>query len=313
MKIVRTIGGMKAAVRLAKKEGRTIGFVPTMGFLHEGHLSLVRACRESADVSVVSIFVNPLQFGPKEDFKEYPRDLERDRRLLEREGVDFVFQPEASEIYPAGYRTTVEVEGLQDVLCGRSRPGHFKGVATVVLKLFHIVEPNVAFFGQKDAQQAVILRKMVEDLNLDLELRVLPIVRESDGLAMSSRNVYLGKDERRAALILFHSLAEAQRMYRQGERRTGVIVARLKEMIAGEPLAREDYVEIVDCRDLSSLDLIDRDVLVALAVFIGRTRLIDNTILTSGKNPSSYMKGGTESGSPSKLNLRGAEDEKNPS
>jgi pantoate--beta-alanine ligase len=182
-------------------------------------------------------------------------------------------------MYPAGYRTTVEVSGLQDGLCGRSRPGHFKGMATVVLKLFNIVEPDVAFFGQKDAQQAVILQKMAEDLNLSVKIKILPILRESDGLAMSSRNVYLSEEERRAALALSRSLAEAQRMFKRGERRTGVIVARMREMITAEPLARVDYVEIVDRRDLGPVDLIRRDTLAALAVYIGRTRLIDNTTL----------------------------------
>lgn len=282
MTIVTTIREMKAALRPLKRDGRTIGFVPTMGFLHDGHLGLVRACRNATDITVVSIFVNPLQFGPREDFKEYPRDPERDLRLLEGEGVDFVFQPEASEMYPPGFRTAVEVSGLQDVLCGRSRPGHFRGVATVVLKLFNIVQPDVAFFGQKDAQQAVILQRMVEDMNLDIDVRVLPIVREPDGLAMSSRNVYLSRDERRAALVLFRSLEEARRMFAGGERRAGVIIARIKEIIGAEPLARLDYAEIVDRKNLEPVDLITRDALVALAVYIGRTRLIDNTILSPG-------------------------------
>lgn len=279
MKVVKSVSGMKAAVRSLKAKRLAIGFVPTMGYLHEGHLSLVRKCRKSADVSVVSIFVNPLQFGPREDIRRYPRDFARDAGLLKREGVDFLFSPDDREMYPEDYRTTVEVSDLQDGLCGRSRPGHFKGVATVVLKLFNIVQPDVAFFGQKDAQQAVILRKMVEDLNLNVKIRILPIVREPDGLAMSSRNVYLNEEERRAALILSRSLAEARRMFKRGERRTGVIVARLREMIAAEPLARVDYIEIVDHKDLSPVDLIRRDALAALAVFIGRTRLIDNIIL----------------------------------
>ena len=279
MKVVKSVSGMKAAVRSLKAKRLAIGFVPTMGYLHEGHLSLVRKCRKSADVSVVSIFINPLQFGPREDIRRYPRDFARDAGLLKREGVDFLFSPDDREMYPEDYRTTVEVSDLQDGLCGRSRPGHFKGVATVVLKLFNIVQPDVAFFGQKDAQQAVILRKMVEDLNLNVKIRILPIVREPDGLAMSSRNVYLNEEERRAALVLSRSLAEARRMFKRGERRTGVIVARLREMIAAEPLARVDYIEIVDHKDLSPVDLIRRDALAALAVFIGKTRLIDNIIL----------------------------------
>jgi pantoate--beta-alanine ligase len=279
MKTVKTVRGMKAVVRSAKAEHLTIGFVPTMGYLHEGHLSLVRMCRKSADVSVVSIFVNPLQFGPREDIQRYPRDIARDAALLRREGVDFLFSPADREMYPGDYRTTVEVSGLQDGLCGRSRPGHFRGVATVVLKLFNIVQPAVAFFGQKDAQQAVILRKMAEDLNLNVKIRVLPIVREPDGLAMSSRNIYLSEDDRRAALVLYRCLAEARRMLERGERRAGAVVSRLKRMVDAEPLARLDYIEIVNPKDLSPVELIRQDVLLALAVYIGKTRLIDNTIL----------------------------------
>jgi pantoate--beta-alanine ligase len=250
-----------------------------MGFLHQGHLSLVRSCRKKADVTVVSIFVNPLQFGPKEDFKDYPRDLDRDAQLLEREGVDFLFHPEADEMYPEGYKTIVEVTGLQDKLCGRSRPGHFKGVSTVVLKLFNIVQPNLAFFGQKDAQQALILKGMTRDLNLDVEIRILPIVRDPDGLALSSRNMYLDARERQAALVLTKSLAEAKRVFAKGEREAASIIATMKQLIGQEPLARLDYVEIVDLEKLNPVETIDRDVLVALAVYIGRTRLIDNTIL----------------------------------
>jgi pantoate--beta-alanine ligase len=279
MKTVKTVRGMKAAVRSAKAKHLTIGIVPTMGYLHEGHLSLVRKCRKSANVSVVSIFVNPLQFGPREDIQRYPRDIARDAGLLRREGVDFLFYPDELDMYPDGYRTFVEVSGLQDGLCGRSRPGHFKGVATVVLKLFNIVQPDLAFFGQKDAQQAVILRKMSEDLNLNVKIRVLPIVREPDGLAMSSRNVYLTGEERRAALVLSRCLAEARRMFERGERRAGAVVSQLKATAAAEPLARVDYIEIVDNKDLRPVELIRRDVLVALAVYIGKTRLIDNTIL----------------------------------
>jgi pantoate--beta-alanine ligase len=284
VKRVLGIAEMKAAVRRQKAEGRTIGFVPTMGFLHEGHLSLVRKSREGAGVTVVSIFVNPLQFGPKEDLEEYPRDIERDARLLEREGVDFLFLPEARGMYPEGYQTTVEVARLQKNLCGGSRPGHFKGVATVVLKLFHIVQPDVAFFGQKDAQQAIILERMVEDLNLDVKIRIMPIVREADGLAMSSRNAYLSPEDRRAAVVLSGALAEAGRMFDQGELRADAIIGRVRGLIEKEPRARIDYVEIVGRGDLARLDTVDRDALVALAVYFGRTRLIDNTILaTKGK------------------------------
>ncbi len=283
MKIVVLIPEMKEAVREIKARAKTVGFVPTMGFLHEGHLSLVRECRKAADATVVSIFVNPLQFGPKEDFKEYPRDLERDARLLEAEGVDFLFYPEASKMYPGGFKTMVEVPGLQDKLCGRSRPGHFRGVCTVVLKLFHIVQPDIAFFGQKDAQQALIIQRMVKDLDMDIDIRVLPIVRERDGLALSSRNTYLNAKERQAALILRQSLVEAERMFEAGERRAGVILARMRDLISQELLARIDYVAIVDLEELDPVETIDRDVLVALAVYIGKTRLIDNTVLKERK------------------------------
>lgn len=279
MKTVRTIAEMKAAAREGRAGRRTLGFVPTMGFLHEGHLSLVRESRRLADVTVVSIFVNPLQFGPKEDFKEYPRDLERDTQLLAKEGVDYLFFPEEREMYADGFKTTVEVHDLQDRLCGRTRPGHFRGVATVVLKLLNIVQPDLAFFGQKDAQQAVILRKMALDLNLDVEIRVLPIVRDADGLALSSRNSYLSSEERRAALVLSQSLAEVRGTFEAGERRAGLLAKRLKEAIAGEPLARLDYAELVDCENLEPIDLIDKDALAAVAVYIGQTRLIDNAIL----------------------------------
>lgn len=284
MRIVSKIAEMKAVAKEAKAQNRTIGFVPTMGFLHEGHLSLVRECRKSADVTAVSIFINPLQFGPKEDFKQYPRDLERDSHLLEREGVDYLFIPDEREMYPEGYKTTVEVADLQDKLCGRSRPGHFKGVTTVVLKLFHIVQPDLAFFGQKDAQQALILQKMAEDLNLDVEIRILPIVRDRDGLTLSSRNIYLSERERQAALVLTKSLKDAKIMFEEGERKAANIVGRMKGIIMQEPLARIDYVEIVELEELNPIETIDRDVLVAAAVYIGKARLIDNIILKAKVN-----------------------------
>jgi pantoate--beta-alanine ligase len=279
MKIIKTIPEMKAAVGEHKSAGRTIGLVPTMGFLHEGHLSLVRAARKKADVTVVSIFVNPTQFGPKEDLKTYPRDLNRDSAMLEKEGVDYVFCPEAGEIYAHGYKTYVEVRDLQEKLCGRSRPEHFRGVCTVVLKLFQIVGPDIAFFGQKDAQQAIILRKMVRDLNLDVQVEVMPIVREADGLAMSSRNTYLSPEERAAALVLAKSLEAAKSQIDHGERRAGVILDGMKAMIGQEPLARIDYVEAVDMENLDPVKEIVKGTLIALAVFIGPTRLIDNMII----------------------------------
>lgn len=286
MRVLRRIQEMKEAVTGLRAPVKTVGFVPTMGFLHDGHLSLIRECRRQTDITVVSIFVNPLQFGPREDFQDYPRDFERDCQLLEGEKVDLLFFPEASEMYPEGFRTFVEVTGLQDKLCGRSRPGHFRGVATVVLKLFHIVKPDIAFFGQKDAQQAILLERMVRDLNLDVDIRVLPIVRDRDGLALSSRNTYLDRTERAAALVLRKSLLEAERLFETGERKAASILARMREVIAEEPLARVDYIEIVDPDGLEAVETIDRDVLVALAVYVGKTRLIDNTVLRIREKPS---------------------------
>lgn len=279
MKVIKSIPALKSAVRRWKSKNRTIGFAPTMGYLHEGHLSLVRASKKKADVTVVSIFVNPTQFGPKEDFRTYPRDFERDAGLLKKEGVDVLFYPDADKMYPGGYKTYVEVHDLQDKLCGRSRPGHFRGVSTVVLKLFNIVRPDYAFFGQKDAQQAIILRRMVRDLDLDVRVEVVPIVREADGLAMSSRNTYLGPDGRKAGLSLIRSLRQAKMRIGAGERRPAVILSALKEMIAAEPLARIDYIEAVDMDTLEPVKEISEGTLIALAVFIGKTRLIDNMIV----------------------------------
>lgn len=279
MKTITKISQMKAEKSGLKSSGRTIGFVPTMGFLHEGHLSLVRESLRRADVTVVSIFVNPAQFGPEEDFREYPRDLKRDSGILEREGVDYLFVPEPGEMYPEGYRTYVEVFDLQNKLCGRSRPVHFRGVCTVVLKLFNIVSPDISFFGQKDAQQAIILKRMAKELDLDVRIEVLPTVREKDGLALSSRNTCLNPEERKAALVLFKSLKEAQLMVERGERDSAAIVSRMREIISQEPLARVDYLEIVDMEELNPVARIEKEALAALAVFIGKTRLIDNSIL----------------------------------
>jgi pantoate--beta-alanine ligase len=279
MKVIKTIPALKSAVRRWKSQNKTIGFVPTMGYLHEGHLSLVRASKKKADVTVVSIFINPTQFGPKEDFRTYPRDFERDAGLLKNEGIAVLFYPDAEEMYPGGYKTYVEVHDLQDKLCGRSRPGHFRGVSTVVLKLFNIVRPDYAFFGQKDAQQAIILRRMARDLDLDVRVEVMPIVREADGLAMSSRNTYLGPDGRKAGLSLSRSLRQAKMRIDAGERRPAVILSAMKEMIAAEPLARIDYIEAVDMETLEPVKEISEGTLIALAVFIGKTRLIDNMIV----------------------------------
>jgi len=279
MKIINAIPEMQTIVREWASRNVSIGFVPTMGFLHAGHISLARAAKKNADVTVVSLFVNPAQFGPKEDFKAYPRDLNRDTAMLEREGIDVLFHPSTEEMYPAGFATFVEVPGLQDKLCGRSRPGHFRGVCTIVLKLFDIVRPDIAFFGQKDAQQAIILRTMARDLNLGVRIEVLPIVREADGLAMSSRNSYLSAAEKKAALVLSRSLDAAKSLIDGGEMNAGKVLASVRRMISGEPLARIDYIEAVAPESLDSVREIAEGTLIALAVFIGQTRLIDNLIV----------------------------------
>ncbi len=282
MEIASTVNQLREKVLGWKLRGLKVGFVPTMGYLHEGHLSLVRESKKRAEVTVVSIFVNPKQFGPAEDFNVYPRDLERDRALLEKEGVDLVFYPPVEVMYPEGYRTYVEVEDLQDKLCGKSRPGHFRGVCTVVLKLFNLVQPDEAYFGWKDAQQVIILSKMVEDLNVPVKIVPLPLIRDHDGLALSSRNTYLNPEERRAALVLKKSLDLAEELIRAGEREAGRIRGKMIELISEEPLARIDYVEVVNLKTLEPLGQIKGEVLIALAVFIGRTRLIDNLRITSG-------------------------------
>ncbi len=276
MELIHTVDWMKQVARQARAEGAIVGLVPTMGALHEGHLSLVRAARERCSRVTASIFVNPKQFGPKEDFQRYPRALERDRDLLESLRVDHLFAPPPEEMYPRGFSTSVTVEGLSERLEGRSRPGHFTGVTTVVLKLLEIVQPSFAYFGRKDAQQARIVRQMARDLNLDAEIVVCPIVRESDGLALSSRNAYLGESERRAATVLSRSLASARRMIEHGERKTVPLVERIASELAAEPLAAVDYAEIVDAETLEPIERLDWPALAVLAVFIGSTRLIDN-------------------------------------
>ncbi len=276
MILVETVAGMKALSREWKRAGKTVGFVPTMGYLHEGHLSLVRESKTRADVTVVSIFVNPTQFGPNEDLDKYPRDLAKDAAYLERAGVDVLFHPPAAEVYPPGYRTYVEVEGLQDKLCGRSRPGHFRGVATVVLKLFETVGPDLAFFGAKDAQQVLIIERMARDLDLGVEVVTCPLVREPDGLALSSRNAYLSPEERQAALALSIGLRWAERAVAAGERDPAKVVAGIRAVLEAEPLARIDYVEAVDPETLEPVAEMRGRVLVAVAAFVGSTRLIDN-------------------------------------
>jgi pantoate--beta-alanine ligase len=280
MEIVEMIQPMKAVVQKKKHQGKSIGLVPTMGFLHEGHLSLIREAVKQSDCAVVSIFVNPAQFGPDEDFERYPRDLENDLEQLRQEGVAYVFFPKPQEMYPQGYKTYVEVEALQDRLCGESRPGHFRGVCTVVMKLFHIIQPDLAFFGQKDAQQAVILKRMVRDMNMRVQLRVMPIIRDRDGLALSSRNVYLDSHRRQAALSLNRSLEQAKKAVRNGERDAGRIASMIRKIIERESLARLEYAAVVDSETLESIEMIQPDrTLIALAVFIGDIRLIDNVLV----------------------------------
>ena len=280
MRIQETIDDMRAASRAARLTGLRLGLVATMGALHDGHLSLVRAAEAQCDVVVVSVFVNPLQFGPNEDLGKYPRTFERDCELLEREGIDFLFAPSAEEMYPADAVTYVTVEGLSHKLCGRSRPGHFRGVTTVVAKLFDIVEPDLAFFGQKDAAQATIIRRMVRDLNFPIEVMVCPIVREPDGLAMSSRNAYLSPQERKSALVLYRSLGEVKRRFEQGERKAANLIEAGGRVLAQESAVRLDYLEVVDPDTLDPLPELDRPALVAVAALVGTTRLIDNILLS---------------------------------
>ena len=256
-----------------------VGLVPTMGYLHEGHLSLVRRAREECNHVVVSIFVNPTQFGPQEDLSRYPRDLERDLRLLEPLGVDLVWMPTAELMYPPGFQTWVEVESVTRPLEGAMRPGHFRGVTTVVAKLFNVVQPHRAYFGQKDAQQATVLRQMTHDLSYPIEIVVCPIVREPDGLAMSSRNVYLDPDQRKAATVLYRSLSEAKEAFEDGVRDAEVLRQIMKDVIATEPLAQVQYVSCADYDTLEELETLTGKALLSMAVFVGKTRLIDNLIL----------------------------------
>jgi pantoate--beta-alanine ligase len=279
MKLIKTIDEMRELRKTTRKSGQRLGLVPTMGALHEGHLSLVRAAREKCDVVAVSIFVNPTQFGAKEDFAKYPRSLENDSKMLDRQRVDVVFSPSVEDIYPAGTTTWVIVEDMSNRLCGKSRPGHFRGVTTIVAKLFNVIEPDVAFFGQKDAAQVAIIRHMVRDLNMPIEIEVGAIVREPDGLALSSRNAYLDPQERKSALILYHSLQRAQKLFENGERDSAKLIAAGKEEFLREPKARLDYFEIVDPDSLESFPTISKHALMAVAAVIGNTRLIDNLVL----------------------------------
>jgi pantoate--beta-alanine ligase len=280
LKLLTTIHEMQGATRAVRQAGPRLGFVPTMGALHEGHLSLVRAAKASCDLVAASIFVNPTQFGPTEDLAKYPRSFELDLQLLEREGVELLFAPSVEEMYPAGAVTWVTVEGLSDKLDGRSRPGHFRGVTTVVAKLFHIVAPDAAFFGQKDAAQIAIIRRMVRDLDLPVEIVVGPIVRESDGLAMSSRNAYLSPEQRKQALVLHRSLMRVDSLVKAGGRTAAKLIAAAREEFEAENSVRLDYVEIVNPDTLDPVDDISRGALAAVAALVGSTRLIDNLLLS---------------------------------
>ena len=279
MDVIRGADQMHAAAAQARNSGKRIGLVPTMGALHEGHLSLVRMARAQTHWSTVSIFVNPLQFGPNEDLARYPRPFERDRQLLEAEGVDVLFAPSVEDMYPPGAKTVVEVQEMSGRLCGASRPGHFRGVTTVVAKLFNIVQPNVAFFGQKDAAQAAIIRGMVRDLNFDVQVAVGPVIREADGLAMSSRNQYLNPEQRLAATVLYRALMRVQQMADRGERSSSALLQAARGVMAEEALARLDYVEAVNPETLEPVADIGHGALIAIAAFVGSTRLIDNILL----------------------------------
>ena len=278
MKICRSISSLTKRVSEIKKQGKTVGLVPTMGFLHQGHKSL-RKARKDTDCVIVSIFVNPTQFCPKEDFKKYPRDLEKDYMLCERQGVDIVFAPGIKEMYPENYATYVNVEGVTDILCGASRPGHFRGVTTVVSKLFNIAMPDIAYFGQKDSQQAIVIKKMAQDLNMRVKIKVMPIVREKDGLAMSSRNIYLGKEQRFQAQLIYRSLEAARHLFNLGEKDSKAIVRKMTQVINEQPAIKIDYLKIVNPENLKDVKIISKKALAVIAVKIGKTRLIDNIML----------------------------------
>ena len=276
MRLVHTVDEVRKQVKEWRREGFSVGLVPTMGYLHEGHQSLIEASVKENDRTVVSIFVNPTQFGPNEDFEAYPRDIEKDRALCGAAGADLIFHPEPEEMYPDGFCTYTNITGLSDALCGKSRPTHFKGVCTVVSKLFNIVCPDRAYFGEKDAQQLAIIKRMVKDMNIPVEITGCPIVREADGLAISSRNTYLSEKERGAALILSKAIYAGRDMVHAGERDAHRVVAVMTEIIESEPLAAVDYVEMVDMETMQEIDVIEGHILCAVAVKIGKTRLIDN-------------------------------------
>lgn len=279
MRIVKTIKSLRRLIAHARAKGQKVGFVPTMGYLHEGHASLLRQSTNDNDLTVLSIFVNPKQFGPDEDLKNYPRDIKKDEKLAKNENVDIIFYPSVDEIYPTGYLTSVEVVDLSGRLCGASRPGHFKGVVTVVLKLLNMVAPDVMYLGQKDAQQALIIRKMVDDLNVPVKIRIMPTVREKDGLAMSSRNSYLSSDEREQAAALYSALTKARQSVLAGERSAAKLVKNIRRTIENQTNGVIDYIQCVNTEDLLPVPRISGEVLIALAVKFGRARLIDNVIV----------------------------------
>lgn len=280
MKVTGKIHEIREEIKGWKKAGLTVGFVPTMGYLHEGHASLMKEAKKQCDKVVVSIFVNPMQFGVNEDLDSYPRDLEADKVLCQQVGVDLIFHPQVEEMYAEGFCSFVDMDGLTKELCGKSRPIHFRGVCTVVNKLFNIVQPHKAFFGQKDAQQLAVICRMVKDLNMDIEVIGCPIIREEDGLAKSSRNTYLNEEERKAALILSKTIFMGEELVRKGERSSIKLLSLMREMLASEPMAEIDYVEAVSMDTIERIQILEGNVLVAIAVKIGRTRLIDNFIAT---------------------------------
>lgn len=279
MKVATTVEEVKEIIKKWKKKEKTIGLVPTMGYLHEGHGSLISAARKKNDKVVVSIFVNPIQFGPTEDLASYPRDLEKDKAFCESLGADLIFHPEPEEMYHENFSTYVDMSVLTEELCGLSRPGHFRGVCTVVNKLFNIVQPDRAYFGQKDAQQLAVIRHMVEDLNINVKIVGCPIVREEDGLAKSSRNTYLSEQERKAALILSRTIALGEQMVKDGETDAVKLVDAMKKNIETEPLAKIDYVKAVDGLTMQQIETLKSPALIAMAVYIGKTRLIDNFMI----------------------------------
>jgi pantoate--beta-alanine ligase len=279
MRIVNSPDEMREIVKDHRSRGEMVGLVPTMGFFHAGHISLMRAAKDENDRVVVSLFINPTQFGPKEDLEDYPRDLDRDSQMAAEAGVDYIFHPAVEDMYPQPYLTYINLEEITETLCGACRPGHFRGVTTVVAKLFNIIPAHRAYFGLKDAQQVMVIRKMVDDLNFDIEVVTCPTVREDDGLAMSSRNTYLDPHERRAATALYRSLSVAEEMVSGGERNPAAVITRMREILDGEPLVEPEYVEVVDWQLLKPVERIQGEVLIALAARLGGTRLIDNVLL----------------------------------